>query len=92
MKAEISVNSFNGNVLVAKSGNIIYQKAFGYRDFSTKQLLDNNSVFDLASVSKQFTAAGILLLVDKGRLSLSDSLRKFFPELPYSGITIKHLL
>ncbi|MFN8256503.1 MAG: serine hydrolase [Bacteroidales bacterium] len=92
MKAEVAVNNFNGNVLVAKSGNIVFQKAFGYRNFYTKELLDNQSVFDLASISKQFTAMGILLLKEKGKLSLSDSLRKFFPELPYNQITIKHLL
>jgi CubicO group peptidase (beta-lactamase class C family) len=79
-------------VLVAKAGNVIYQKAFGYRNYDTKEPLDNNSVFELASVSKQFTAMGILLLKDKNKLKLSDSLRKFFPELPYTNITIQHLL
>ncbi|MCB0727680.1 MAG: beta-lactamase family protein [Ignavibacteriae bacterium] len=92
MKAQAEVNHFNGNVLVAQSGNIIYQNSFGYRNFETKELLDNNSVFELASVSKQFTAMGILLLIEKGKLSLSDSLRQFFPELPYSDITIQNLL
>jgi len=92
MQAEVAVNHFNGNVLVAKSGNIVYQKAFGYRNYETKELLDNNSVFELASVSKQFTAMGILLLKEKGKLKLSDSLRKFFPELPYNNITIQNLL
>ncbi|MEZ4690297.1 MAG: serine hydrolase domain-containing protein [Ignavibacteria bacterium] len=91
MKAQAEVNHFNGNVLVAQSGNIIYQNSFGYRNFETKELLDNNSVFELASVSKQFTAMGILLLIEKGKLSLSDSLRQF-SELPYSDITIQNLL
>lgn len=91
MQAEVSVNNFNGNVLVAKSGNIIYQKAFGFRNYDTKELLDNNSVFELASVSKQFTAMGILMLKEKEKLKLSDSLRKFFPELPYQNITIQNL-
>ena len=92
MQTEVSVNNFNGNVLVAKKGEIIYQKAFGYRNYDTKELLDNNSVFELASISKQFTAMGILLLKEKGKLTLSDSLRKFFPELPYNNITIQNLL
>src|SRR5688572_17369472 len=77
MQAHLTVNKFNGNVLVAKSGNILYQKAFGYRNYDKKELLDNNSVFELASVSKQFTAMGILLLKEQGKLQLSDSLRKF---------------
>ena len=92
MKAEVNINNFNGNVLAAKSGTIIYQKAFGYRNYYTKQLLDYNSVFDLASISKQFTAMGILLLKDRNQLSLADTLRKFFPELPYNNITIRQLL
>ncbi len=92
MQTQVAVKKFNGNVLIAKSGNIIYQKAFGYRNFDTKELLDNHSVFELASVSKQFTATGILLLKGQGKLQLSDSLRKFFPELPYHNITIRHLL
>jgi CubicO group peptidase (beta-lactamase class C family) len=83
---------FNGNVLVAEGGKIIYQKSFGLADFDSNRPLNDSSVFELASVSKQFTAMGILLLEQKGVLSLQDSLRKFFPELPYSGITIHHML
>jgi CubicO group peptidase (beta-lactamase class C family) len=83
---------FNGNVLVADKGEIIFQKSYGYSDFDSQRMLNDSSVFELASVSKQFTATGILLLIDKGKLSLTDSLRKFFPELPYSNITIHHML
>lgn len=84
--------NFNGNVLVAERGEIIFQKSFGLADFDSNRQLNDSSVFELASVSKQFTAMGILLLEQKGLLSLQDSLRKFFPELPYSGITIHHML
>jgi CubicO group peptidase (beta-lactamase class C family) len=77
---------------VARDGNIVYQGAFGYRNFETMEKLDNNSVFELASVSKQFTAMGILLLVEKKKIKLTDTLRHFFPQLPYTGITIRHLL
>jgi CubicO group peptidase (beta-lactamase class C family) len=92
IRAQVEVNHFNGNILVAKSGNILYQKSFGYSYYNTKVLLDNNSVFELASVSKQFTAMGILMLIEKGKLSFTDTLRKFFPELPYSNVTIQKLL
>ncbi|MGN8067434.1 serine hydrolase domain-containing protein [Mucilaginibacter sp. 22184] len=92
MQAQVNINGFNGNVLVARAGKVIYQKAFGYRNYDTKQLLDTNSVFELASVSKQFTAMGILMLMEKGKLSLTDTLRKFFPQLPYKGVTIQNLL
>ena len=83
---------FNGNVLVAENGNIIFQKSYGYSNFDTQRLLNDTSVFELASVSKQFTASAILLLYDMGKLKLTDSLRQFFPQLPYSNITLQHML
>jgi CubicO group peptidase (beta-lactamase class C family) len=92
MQPEASLYGFNGNVLVAKKGEIIYQKSFGYSDYNTKQQLDSNSIFDCGSIAKEFTAAGILLLKDKGKLGYSDTLGKFFPQLPYSGVTVRQLL
>lgn len=92
MEAAVLVHHFNGNILVAKKGNVIFQKAFGYRNYDTKEPLDNNSVFELQSVTKQFTGLSILLLIEKGKLSLTDTLRKFFPELPYENVTIRTLL
>ena len=83
---------FNGNVLIAEKGKVIYQHSFGLADFDTDRPLNDSSVFELASVSKQFTATAILLLKDKGKLKLTDSLRQYFPELPYSNITIWHML
>lgn len=80
------------NVLVAENGNIIYQKSFGYSNDSTKTPLNDSSIFCLASVSKQFTAVGIIILKEKGKLSLSDDITKYLPELPYIGVTIRHLL
>ena len=84
-------NNFNGSVLVADSGKVIFSKSYGFSNFETKDLLNENSMFDLASVSKQFTAAGILLLMQEKKLSLNDSLNVYFPELPYK-VTIKNLL
>ena len=92
MNAQHSQYGFNGNVLVSKNGNIIYQNSFGYSDYSTKMPLNKNSVFDCGSIAKEFTAMGILLLKDKGMISYSDSLRKFFPQLPYMNVTIQQLL
>lgn len=83
---------FNGNVLVAENGKVIYQHSFGLADFDSNRPLNDSSVFELASVSKQFTATAILLLKDKGKLKLTDSLRYYFPELPYSNITLWHML
>ncbi|MEO5948289.1 MAG: serine hydrolase domain-containing protein [Chitinophagaceae bacterium] len=83
---------FNGNVLVAENGKTIFQHSFGMADFDSKRPLNDSSVFELASVSKQFTATAILLLKDKGKLKLTDSLRQYFPELPYSNITLGNML
>lgn len=83
---------FNGNVLVAQKGRVIFEKSYGYSDIRTKDSLKLNSVFQLGSVSKQFTAVAILQLYEKGRLDLKDSIQKFFPEFPYKGITIHQLL
>ena len=92
MKAQTDIYGFNGNVLVSKHGKVIYKKSFGYADYNTKKELDDNSVFDCGSIAKEFTAMGILLLKDKGKISYSDTLRKFFPELPYINVTIQQLL
>ena len=83
---------FNGNVLVAENGKIIYQKSFGYADIAKKILNAENSTFQTASVSKIFTSTAVLQLKDKGKLKLTDSLVKYFPDFPYPNITIKHLL
>lgn len=92
INAEAKVGGFNGSVLVAKQGKIIYQKTIGFRDPEQKHALNVQSVFELASISKQFTATGILQLKEAGKLALSDTLRQYFPELPYNGITIEMLL
>jgi len=82
MAAEVKVHRFNGNVLVAQSGKVLYQKSFGFRDYDSKAVLDNNSVFELASVSKQFTAVAILQLRDRGKLALTDTLGNSFRNCP----------
>ncbi|HAT3993609.1 TPA: beta-lactamase family protein [Elizabethkingia anophelis] len=84
---------FNGNVLVAEKGKVIYEKSFGLANEKTQQKLDKNTVFELASVSKQFTAMGIVQLEKEGKLSYNDPLTKYFPELSfYKPITIDNLL
>lgn len=92
MQGQADFYGFNGNVLVAKSGVIIYKRSFGYADYVTRKKLDDNSIFDCGSITKEFTAMGILLLKDKGEIRFKDTLRKFFPELPYNNITVHQLL
>lgn len=90
--AKHKYHNFNGSVLVAENGRIVYRKSFGYADFKNKKPLSAESVFNLASISKQFTAAAVMLSVERGWLSLDDSLSKYFPEIPYQGITIRQML
>ena len=92
LTAQATLNNFNGNVLIAENGEIIFQKSFGYADFTTHRLLNDSSVFELASLSKQITATAILILADQGKLKLTDSLRAYFPELPYANITLYQML
>lgn len=84
---------FNGNVLLADRGQIVYQKSFGIANQTTKEKLSLNHVFETASVSKQFTAMAILILKDKKKLSLDDEISKYIPEMKnYPPINIKNLL
>jgi CubicO group peptidase (beta-lactamase class C family) len=83
---------FNGTVLVAQHGQIIYKGAFGYADLRKKDTLTTQSAFQLASVSKQFTAMAIMLLKERGKLNYDDNVKQFYPEFPYEGITIRQLL
>ncbi len=82
---------FSGVILIAENGNPIFQKAFGYREFASQIPLQTSDIFELASVSKQFTAMIIMLLKEKGLLNYDDSVSKYL-DIPYKGITIRNLL
>jgi len=84
--------AFNGSILVAKNGEIVFEDYRGYADFRTKEPISASTPFHLASVSKTFTGTTVLKLWQQGRLSLDDTLQHFFPELPYHGITVRMLL
>ncbi|MCB9208248.1 MAG: beta-lactamase family protein [Ignavibacteriales bacterium] len=77
------------SVAVLKSGKVIYQKGYGYADLENKIKIEPKTNFRLASITKQFTSFSILLLENEGKLSLSDSLTKFFPDFPVYGNKIK---
>ena len=83
---------FNGSVLIAQKGVILYENAFGYADFKKKDSLTIQSSFQLASISKTITGIAILLLAQEKKIRLADSIQRFIPEFPYHGITIEHLL
>lgn len=84
---------FNGNILIAEKGEIIYQRSFGVENETTKKKLSNQSIFELASCSKQFTAMGIVLLKEKGKLKYDDKVSTYIPELSfYENVSIRNLL
>lgn len=83
---------FNGSILVAKNGQILFEDYHGIMNFETGEPITEHTPFHLASISKTFTGMTILKLWEEGRISLEDSLQKFFPALPYHNITIKMLL
>lgn len=83
---------FYGVALVGKGGKALYARALGFREPLQQWVSDTAAVFELASVSKIFTSTIILQLIQENRLSLDDSLRYYFPDLPYAGISIRNLL
>jgi len=85
-------NRFNGTVLYAEKGKVLYRKAFGVADYRTKQPLTTQSSFNLASVTKQFMCMSILMLQEKGQLQIDDDVKKYIPELPYDNINIRNLM
>ena len=90
----LASNGMNGVVLYAEQGQIVYEKAFGWRDLNKrhKDSLRIDDAFQLSSDSKMFTAEAIMLLKAEGKLDYDDDIRKHIPEFPYEGVTIRHLL
>jgi len=89
-----NAGTFNGTVLVAHEGEVIYKNAFGYANFHNMEELRLTSVFSIGSISKQFTAMAIMILKEQEKLSYEDRLSDYFPEFPdYANkITIRNLL
>lgn len=87
-------NEPGATVIVTKAGKTLLRKGYGLASVAEKRPMQADDVMRLGSVSKQFTAVSILMLMEEGKLSLSDNLQKFFPDYPESGkkITVEHLL
>ncbi len=83
---------FNGAILMAKNGEIVFEDYHGIYNQKTKDSITKDTPFHLASISKTFTAMAVLHLWEQGKLSLDDSIQSFFPNFPYKNITIKNLL
>jgi CubicO group peptidase (beta-lactamase class C family) len=92
MNAQVKINSFSGTVLIAQKGKIIYEKAFGLADKELNVKTNLQSRYQIGSITKQFTACGILRLVEEGKLRLDDKLSKFFPDFPKGDSVTIHML
>jgi CubicO group peptidase (beta-lactamase class C family) len=85
-------SGFNGGIIVAKGGHIIFEKYKGYINLDSVNPITEFTPLHIASVSKTFTAMAILKLQEQGKLNINDSLTKYFPNFNYPGVTIKTLL
>lgn len=83
---------FNGAMLVAKKGQVVFEKYAGTAHLGRQDSISASTPFHIASTTKTFTAMAVLKLMEEGKLQLNDSLQQFFPLFPYPGITLKTLL
>ncbi len=89
----ILTKGFNGSVLVAKNGEVVYERYSGFKRLENKKdSVDSHTAFHLASVSKTFTAMAILKLWQDGNLNINDQVSKYLPGFPVEGTTIRMLL
>ena len=91
-ETHLAKTGFNGAILVAKNGQVVFEDYRGVADFRKLTPITPSTPFHLASISKTFTGMEVLRLWEQGRLSLNDSLQQYFPQFPYHGINIRMLL
>ncbi|MBX2925037.1 MAG: beta-lactamase family protein [Chitinophagaceae bacterium] len=91
-KEVLEKSRFSGEFLVAKKGEVIFEKYTGYAHFDKKDALNESSALHLASVSKTFTGMAVLKLWEEQKLSINDEVSLHLAGFPYTGVTIKTLL
>jgi CubicO group peptidase (beta-lactamase class C family) len=94
LKAQYKAEEPGAAALVARGGQPVYKRAFGMADMENNVAMSAESVFEIGSITKQFTAVSILMLMEQGKLSLQDPITKFIEDYPTNGqtITVHHLL
>lgn len=93
LKAYVSLNMFNGTLMIAKKGKEIYEKSYGYSNTINNGKISSKSIFPIASLTKPFTALLVLKLIEENKISIDDTIGNFFENYPMGNkITIKHLL
>lgn len=85
-------HGFSGSILLAKNGEVVFEDYHGLINFKTKDPITSATPFHVASISKTFTSAAILKLMEEGKLSIDDRVDKYLPTFPYPNISIKNLL
>ena len=85
--------TFNGTVLYAEKGRVVFVKSYGVRNLRTRKgVINNDDVYQLSSVSKMFTAEAIMILKSRGLIDYDADIKQYIPEFPYDGITTRMLL
>lgn len=90
--SSLAKRGFNGGMIVAKKGNIVFEAYRGSGHLEKKDTVTDSTPFHIASVSKTFTAMAVLKLWQDGKLNIDDELSKYFPGFNYPGVTIRSLL
>lgn len=84
---------FSGQVLLAEKGKVLYNKCFGYSNIrACRDSIGPESSFQLASLSKPFTATAVMLLYQQGRIDINAPVKEYLPDFPFNDITVTHLL
>ncbi|TAD97345.1 MAG: class A beta-lactamase-related serine hydrolase [Bacteroidetes bacterium] len=91
MDSVFNTGTYKGVILIAENGKTIFRKGYGISDIDSSSFTPEIAM-QLASISKPFTATAIMILEERNLLSYEDDLSKFFPDLNYKGVKIKHLL
>lgn len=89
---EHETRGFNRNILYSKNDSIIFTGNYGYSNLETQKPLDDNTIFDITSNTKQFTAVAILQLIEKEMLTYETKVDEIIEGFPYNNITVEHLL
>jgi CubicO group peptidase (beta-lactamase class C family) len=94
MSNQYQADDSGATILIAKEGKVVYRKAFGKSNLELNIDMIPENVFEIGSITKQFTGVSILMLLEEGKLSLDDEITKFIPDYPTqeTTITIQHLL
>jgi len=88
----LSERYFSGGILVAKDGVPVYERYTGFANFKTKDSMTPNTSLQVASTGKTLTSAAVLRLIQQGKLGLNDPVTKFYPNFPYTEVTVKNML